>query len=96
MVEDGGSAASSGLPDVFFVVAWLPIGLGARRASALSCPAATGHGRGRFRTEIVSRSFSLLPYAAIAVGVILLVYVGIRDLDTDTGALTAVGGYGRP
>ena len=95
-----GAAATSTLPDAFFCAAWLPIGLGAWNAAASSAaePADSdlstseagpaGQPRAIVDRRVVNQGLRLLPYGAIGVGVSLLFLVGIRDLNTDNGAIT--------
>ena len=86
LAVQSGVAATSGVADVFFLLAWLPIGLGALQAER-GTGAVEEAGRPA-EAEIVDRGFSLLPYAAIVVSVLMLVWVGVRNLDTETGAIT--------
>jgi len=85
-----GDAATSVLPDAFFCAAWLPIGLGARKAAASSTAQAAPADQPRaiVDRQVVNQGLRLLPYGAIGVGVSLLVLVGIRDLNTENGAIT--------
>jgi PAS domain S-box-containing protein len=80
------ATSTSGLPDVFFCTAWVPIGLGAYRDIS---EARAGRGRRSIvDRRVVDDGIRLLPYAAIAVGVALLVWVGLRNLNSDTGPIT--------
>ncbi len=86
LVYQQGAARTSGFPDVFYCAAWVAIALGARHAIASAD--SDGRTRSIVGSLTVDRSFSLLPYAAITIGVTMLVWVGIRDLNTQTGAMT--------
>jgi PAS domain S-box-containing protein len=80
-----GTASTSGLPDVFWCLAWIPIGLGAHHE--FSAPRSAERPRSAAGREVVTQGFRLLPYGAISIGVGLLIWVGIRDLNTQTGAI---------
>ena len=86
LVVQRGQAATSGLADIFFLLAWLPIGLGAREAVAVADSPA---GRAvPSEDDLIVRGASMLPYAAIGVSMLLLVWVGLRNLDSETGLIT--------
>ena len=81
-----GQAATSGLADLFYMLAWLPIGLGARQAIA-AADDSTVHSESS-EADLIVRGVSLLPYAAIGIGMLLLIWVGLRNFDTETGTIT--------